>query len=76
MKIKRIAGCNLASLAGRFEINFDQDPLKQAGIIAITGPTGSGKSTILDAVCLALYDEIPRVTNASRCQLCTCLCPN
>ena len=28
--------------------------------VAIVGPTGAGKSTILDALCLALYDKTPR----------------
>jgi len=36
------------------EIDFNCHPLS-AGLFAITGPTGSGKSTILDAITLALY---------------------
>ena len=35
--------------------------LQQAGLFAITGATGAGKSTILDALCLALYDKMPRL---------------
>jgi exonuclease SbcC len=35
--------------------------LEQAGLFAITGQTGAGKSTILDALCLALYGKIPRL---------------
>jgi exonuclease SbcC len=49
----------LASLEGFTEINFTQEPLSSAGIFAITGPTGAGKSTILDALCLALYGKTP-----------------
>lgn len=60
MKILAIRGKNLASLEGEFEINFRIEPLKSAGIFAITGHTGSGKSTILDAMCLALFDKTPR----------------
>lgn len=60
MKIVRIKLRNLASIEGDAEINFEQEPLASAGIFAISGPTGSGKSTILDALCLALYDKIPR----------------
>ena len=46
MKILRLSLNNLASLAGTHEINFEQTPLAQAGLIAITGKTGAGKSTI------------------------------
>lgn len=61
MRILAIRGKNLASLAEPFEILLDSGPLQQAGLFAITGQTGAGKSTILDALCLALYDEIPRL---------------
>ncbi|MDR2025926.1 MAG: AAA family ATPase [Prevotellaceae bacterium] len=61
MKILAIRGKNLASLEGEFNIDFDAEPLKSAGIFAITGPTGAGKSTILDAMCLALFDDAPRL---------------
>lgn len=61
MKILAIRGKNLASLAGEFEINFNQEPLASANLFAICGPTGSGKSTLLDALCLALYDKTPRL---------------
>jgi DNA repair protein SbcC/Rad50 len=64
VRILSIRGQNLASLADVFEINFDQQPIRDCGIFAITGPTGSGKSTILDAICLALYDELPRMDRA------------
>ena len=64
MKILAIRGCNLASLEGVFEIDFTREPLKSAGIFAITGQTGAGKSTILDALCLALFDNAPRLNKA------------
>jgi exonuclease SbcC len=60
MKILAIRIKNLASLEGNTEIDFTQHPLDTAGIFAITGPTGAGKSTILDAICLALYAKTPR----------------
>lgn len=61
MRILAIRGCNLTSLEGRFAVEFDREPLRRAGLFAITGPTGAGKSTILDALCLALFDEVPRL---------------
>ncbi len=64
MKILAIRGKNLASLAGEFEIPFQQEPLASAGLFAISGPTGAGKSTLLDALCLALYDDTPRLLKA------------
>lgn len=66
MKILAIRGKNLASLEEAFELDFTVDPLKSAGIFAITGNTGSGKSTILDALCLALFDATPRTQQADR----------
>lgn len=60
MKILAIRLKNLASIEGTFEVDFQEEPLRSAGIFAISGPTGAGKSTILDALCLALYDKTPR----------------
>ena len=62
MKILSIRLKNLASIEGTFEIDFTAEPLHSAGIFAISGATGAGKSTILDALCLALYDKTPRFT--------------
>lgn len=59
MKILTIRLKNLASIEGTFEVDFTVEPLRSAGIFAISGPTGAGKSTILDALCLALYDKTP-----------------
>ena len=64
MKILKISGKNLASLAGEFMVDFQQEPLASAGLFAISGPTGAGKSTLLDALCLALYDATPRLLKA------------
>lgn len=64
MKILAIRIKNLASLEGNTEIDFCSEPLCSAGIFAITGPTGAGKSTILDALCLALYSKTPRYLQA------------
>ena len=63
MKIDKIEICNIASIEGEQVIDFTAEPLKSAGLFAITGNTGTGKSTILDAICLALYNEAPRLGN-------------
>ena len=44
------------------EFLIDFATLARGGIFGIFGPTGSGKSTILDAITLALFGEIPRYT--------------
>ena len=61
MKIIKISFSNIHNLkGGPHVISFEEEPLNSAGIIAILGPTGSGKSTILDVITLALFNEIPR----------------
>lgn len=60
MKILSIAFQNLQSLRGEHKIRFDEAPLSEASIFAIVGPTGAGKTTILDAISLSLYGKIPR----------------
>ncbi|UOD30190.1 AAA family ATPase [Massilia violaceinigra] len=66
MKILKISGRNLASLAGEFCVDFEQEPLAAAGLFAISGPTGAGKSTLLDALCLSLYNATPRLLKIVR----------
>ncbi|MFN5635482.1 MAG: AAA family ATPase, partial [Flavobacteriia bacterium] len=61
MKIISIRLKNINSLKDEHTIDFTADPLASAGLFVITGPTGSGKSTILDAITLALYGRIPRL---------------
>ncbi|MBP5508033.1 MAG: AAA family ATPase [Prevotella sp.] len=62
MKILQLELLNLASLdkKGGEIINFVKGALGESNIFSIVGPTGSGKSTILDAICLALYNRAPR----------------
>lgn len=59
MQILKLSFENINSLKGAWTIDF-QAPDFRSGIFAIVGPTGSGKTTILDAICLALYGHTPR----------------
>ncbi len=66
MKINQLRFKNLNSLAGEWSIDFTASEYIADGIFAISGPTGAGKSTILDAICLALYGRTPRLKNISK----------
>ena len=66
MKILKLEFKNLNSLYGEWTIDFTQAEYLQNGIFAITGETGSGKTTILDAICLALYGKTPRLAKITK----------
>jgi exonuclease SbcC len=61
MKILKLKFKNINSLVGENEIDFTTPFFTNDGLFAITGKTGSGKSSILDAITLALYGKTPRV---------------
>jgi DNA repair protein SbcC/Rad50 len=43
--------------AGHEKVDFDA--LAGSGIFLLNGPTGAGKTSILDAICFALYGKVP-----------------
>ncbi len=61
MRILKLRFKNLNSLLGEWSIDFTCPEIMNNGIFAIIGPTGAGKTTILDAICLALYAQTPRL---------------
>jgi len=66
MRILKIRFKNLNSLIGEWEIDLTHPAFASDGIFAITGPTGAGKTTILDAICLALYGRTPRLNRIGK----------
>lgn len=60
MRILSLHFGNINSLAGEWTIRFDDPAFVRNRLFAISGPTGSGKTSVLDAISLALYGKTPR----------------
>ena len=58
MKIQRLSLAGFGPYKDEQRIDFEQ--FDDDGIFLITGKTGAGKSSLLDAVCFALYGSVPR----------------
>ncbi|GBU09381.1 nuclease SbcCD subunit C [Gammaproteobacteria bacterium] len=65
MKIIKLRFKNLNALYGEWEIDFENEAYLSDPFFSIIGPTGAGKSTILDAICLSLYGRTPRLDKSS-----------
>ena len=68
MRLHRLTATAFGPFAD--DVDLDLDHLGSAGLFLIHGPTGSGKTSLLDAICYALYANVPgdRMTATLRSQ--------
>lgn len=64
MRIHALEIAAFGPFAGTERIDFDT--LSDAGLFLLCGPTGAGKTSVLDAVCFGLYGEVPGDRNAAK----------
>ncbi|MFD5271387.1 AAA family ATPase [Streptomyces sp. NPDC058335] len=57
MRLHRLDLTAFGPFGGSQSVDFDE--LSAAGLFLLHGPTGAGKTSILDAVCYALYGSVP-----------------
>ncbi|MFE2236783.1 AAA family ATPase [Streptomyces sp. NPDC059442] len=57
MRLHRLSVTAFGPFGTTQEIDFDA--LSSAGLFLLHGPTGAGKTSVLDAVCYALYGAVP-----------------
>ena len=68
MRLHRLRLTAFGSFPGEEEVDFDA--LGSAGLFLVHGPTGAGKTTVLDAVCFALYGRVPGHRDSARSLRC------
>ncbi|BBA95390.1 putative exonuclease [Actinacidiphila reveromycinica] len=64
MRLHRLDLTAFGPFAGTQHVDFDE--LSAAGLFLLHGPTGAGKTSVLDAVCYALYGQVPGARPANR----------
>ncbi|TIC86438.1 AAA family ATPase [Nocardioides sp. GY 10127] len=64
MRLHHLTATAFGPFPGTVEVDLDR--LSEAGLFLLTGPTGAGKTSVLDAVCFALYGNVPGDRGAAR----------
>ena len=64
MRLHRLEVTAFGPFAGTETVDFEA--LADAGVFLFTGPTGAGKTSVLDAVCFALYGQVPGSRSGTR----------
>ena len=64
MRLHRLTMTAVGPYAGTETIDFDR--FAASGLFLLTGPTGSGKTTIIDAIVFALYGDVADSADSSK----------
>ncbi len=64
MRVHRLEITAFGPFAGTEVVDFDT--LSSAGLFLVHGPTGAGKTSTLDAICFALFGQVPGARNQAR----------
>jgi exonuclease SbcC len=57
MRLHRLELSAFLSFPDKESVDFDR--LSDAGLFLLQGRTGAGKTSVMDAICFALYGEVP-----------------
>ncbi|MCD6640674.1 MAG: SMC family ATPase, partial [Nocardioides sp.] len=64
MRLHRLGMTAFGPFADATHVDFDA--LSEAGLFLLSGPTGAGKTSVLDAVCFAIYGDVPGDRSAAK----------
>ena len=67
MKIRWLCITGIGPFAGTHTVDFSA--FEDSGLFLLDGPTGAGKSTLIDAITFALYGDVARTKDASKDRL-------
>ena len=67
MKIRWLRIQGIGPFAGEHTVDFSA--FEDSGLFLLDGPTGAGKSTLIDAITFALYGDVARTKDASKDRL-------